>query len=406
MLFLLKPGELMLKKGNRRRFEQTLRHNIQLRLPRVTIQKSSGRVYVSVCKSDPQQSEEYFAERLATLPGITGFAPVHCCPKNDEAIAATALQLARQQVERFGAHSSFRLHVRRSDKSLSRDSQGYAVWLGSLIGRRFHHLKVRLDNPDWCIRLELREQAYLYHSESKGAGGLPSGSSGRGMLLLSGGIDSPVAGHLMACRGMYLEAVYFDTPPFTTDAAYDKVRRLAARLARWTHSGPAPRGQQGLILHRVPFTEVQLALRKHSSPAALTLQSRACMVQMAEQLALRNGGRAQALISGEALGQVASQTICNLAYTNSFAQIPILRPLIGFDKEDIVAHSRRIGCFDISIEPHVDCCSYFAPEHPVTRANAPELQAELCRVPGLDELLKAALANIQSAAVSAHWDCA
>ncbi|WGK70195.1 tRNA 4-thiouridine(8) synthase ThiI [Candidatus Haliotispira prima] len=408
MLYLLKLGELMLKKGNRRHFEQVLRRNIRLVLPKCKIQLSNGRFYLS--SDEPGLSEEYVEERLATLPGIMGFAPVYSCAKSDKAIVAMVRQLAQSQVERYGPQSSFRVHVRRTDKSLPRDSQAYAVWLGSVVLEQFPQLKVRMERPDWSLKLELRDRAYLYHRERKGVGGLPVGTGGRGLLLLSGGIDSPVAGYLMACRGMCLEAVYFDTPPFTTDAAYDKVLRLTARLARWAGSGGKaanPPGvncrEQSLLLHRVPFTEVQLALRKHVSPAAMTLQSRACMVKLAEDLGRseRPGRESQALISGEALGQVASQTIENLSYTNSFARTPILRPLIGFDKEQIIGLSRQMGCFEISIEPHVDCCSYFAPARPVTQANIPELEAELLRVPGLEALMETALAKVETVAVPA-----
>ncbi|MEM9423190.1 MAG: tRNA uracil 4-sulfurtransferase ThiI [Spirochaetota bacterium] len=397
MLYLLKPGELMLKKGNRRYFERALSRSIRQSFPGCSVRQRSGRVYVS-----GDYSPDCFAERLGSLPGISGFAPVYTGAKDRDSIAALVRRQAARQVARYGPESSFRLRVRRIDKSLDLDSQAYAVWLGDLIRADFPSLKVRLKGADWCLNIELREKTYVYSAEKKGLGGLPRGTSGRGMLLLSGGIDSPVAGYLLACRGMSLEAVYFDTPPFTTAAAYDKVQRLASRLARWTHSNGLDTPDQSLLLHRVPFTELQLALRKHGDPAALVLQSRACMVQLAEHLARQQG--CETLVSGEALSQVASQTIENLAYTNRFAQMPILRPLIGFDKEQIIRLSRQIACFDISVEPHVDCCSYFAPEHPVTKANILSLETELGQVPDLPNLLNKTLAAVETLKIGPHWD--
>lgn len=388
-LYLLKLGELMLKKGNRKVFERQLKQAIQYGLEDAQVQMRNGRFYVQ-----SEQEVCVIEERLRHLCGITGFAAVQSCEKQDEQICKAAIALAQVMSEQCGASSSFRVTVRRTDKSLARNSQEYAVWLGSELIQAMPQLRVDLHQPDWQIFLELREKAYLYLQSIRAASGLPFASGGQGMLLLSGGIDSPVGGYLMAKRGMAIEAIYFDTPPFTTEAAFDKVQRLAQKLARW--------GAAGLRLHRVPFTELQLLLRKNVAAQNLTLQSRACMVQIAERLARKN--RCSALISGEALNQVASQTVENLSYTNSFAELPVLRPLIGMDKEDIIRISRNIACFEISIEPHVDCCSYFAPDKPVTKANSPLLRRELSAVEGLEEAMQKCLAELETMTIHPDWN--
>jgi thiamine biosynthesis protein ThiI len=225
----------------------------------------------------------------------------------------------------------------------------------------------------------------VYGAPERGPGGLPVGTLGKGLLLLSGGIDSPVAGQVIAKRGMRLTAVHFHTPPYTSPEAHDKVMRLAAAIAPWC---------DGLTLYSVPFTDCQLLVKNSVNPSAVTLHSRAAMMKIAEKIALRNGYGA--LITGESLGQVASQTLESLTFTNSVVSLPVLRPLIGMDKEEIIARARETGTFETSIEPHADCCSLFSPERPVTR---PDVGKELAVFNSMEELERSAELSLEQAAV-------
>ena len=213
-----------------------------------------------------------------------------------------------------------------------------------------------LDHPDYTLTCEIRNEAYLYTDENKGEGGLPSGTAGKGMLLLSGGIDSPVAGYMMARRGMRADAIYFHAYPYTSELALEKVKTLASLIAPYL---------QGLRLFVVPFTEGQLHIRDNGYEEEATLMFRAAMMKTAERIATANG--ASAIITGEALSQVASQTIDAMSFTDSMTDLLVIRPLVGMDKEEIIEKAKRIGTYDTSILPYEDCCVVFSPKHPVTR---------------------------------------
>lgn len=292
---------------------------------------------------------------LSTTFGITGFAPVAVAPKKLPDIEAAALETARKIRSRFSG-GRFKIEARRSDKGFPLSSYEIACRLGDLLRREFPDLVVDVHEPDWVLHVEIREKALLFGPVSKGPGGLPVGTAGRGTLLLSGGIDSPVAGYRMAKRGLKLGAVYFHTYPFTSDEAREKVITLARTLSPYT---------VGLDLWIVDFTPLQLKIKEHCGEREITLIMRACMMKIAEAITLREGG--QCLITGEALSQVASQTVESMRFTGSIPELPVLRPLVGLDKEEIIDQAHRIGTFDISVLPYDDCCTLFSPDRPLIR---------------------------------------
>jgi thiamine biosynthesis protein ThiI len=375
LLYLVKIGEIALKSGNRHRFETKLKGNILDKLSGhgCSFSGREGRYFLE-CAEDNGGA---VYEALSTTFGVTGFAPVVRTQKNLKKIDESVLSLAEQMV-REGRGSGFKIEARRSDKSFELTSYELACRLGDIIRNNFKNLYVNVQDPAWTIHCEIRDTALVYPDASPGPGGLPVGTAGSGTLLLSGGIDSPVAGYVMAKRGLKIDAVYFHTHPFTSEDAKDKVKQLARTLAPYC---------SGIRLFVVPFTEAQLHIRKNCREEEITLLMRACMMRIAEILAERNGS--MCLITGEALSQVASQTLESLTFTGSIPALPVLRPLIGFDKEEIIRTARDIGTFDISVLPYDDCCTLFAPEHTLIK---PDLQAmkDSYRALQIEEVLRGA----------------
>jgi thiamine biosynthesis protein ThiI len=358
-LFLLKLGELVLKGGNQDRFLGQLKWDLKRRLGDMNkrIELSDGRVFLEVDEADAPRAEAV----LARLPGITGFARALRTEKAMPDILEAAAALAAEDPLAAG-RSRFKAESRRADKSFPLDSYGISCAIGDGLCARFPGLRVDVRNPEFVVNVELRDKAFVYVGESRGLRGLPVGSSGRGLLLLSGGIDSPVAGYLMALRGLFIEAIHFHSYPFTSREAQQKVEDLARILAGY--AGPVP-------LHIVPFTAVQSRIRERARPNATTLHLRAAMVRAADTLAKRRG--CGSLISGESLGQVASQTQEAIRFSQSFTDLPILRPLIGMDKQYTMDTARSIGTYEISIRPYEDCCVLFSPKHPLL---TPDLETE------------------------------
>jgi thiamine biosynthesis protein ThiI len=350
-LYLIKYGELTLKGGNRGKFERRLCANIrhQLADPGASLDRRKGRLYLRT-GVDPRAVRRALAHTF----GIVAFSEALQTEKEIDAIRAAALQLAEGLAALTGKR--FKIEARRSDKSFALDSYGIACDLGELLRTRLPGLIVDLHRPDWVLNVEIRDRAYLYGPASAAPGGLPLGSSGKGLLMLSGGIDSPVAGYLMGKRGLQVDAIYFHTPPYTSEQARDKVVAIRRILSEYL---------LGIRLFVVPMTAVQMRIRERAPAEETTLLIRACMVKVAEAVALRAGYGC--LISGESLGQVASQTLPAMRFTGGMASLPVLRPLIGMDKEEIVAQARRIGTFETSILPYPDCCTLFAPVHPLVR---------------------------------------
>ena len=350
-LYLVKMGEISLKGGNRDLFEKRLRHNIKDKLKpwRSEISKQKGRLYAYIDSGCP---DELIEKALKTTCGLTGFARAYSCEKSIEAMD----ELARAILpESFTDQGTFRITVTREDKKFPLDSHALSVELAKTVHELFPFLTVDLKNPDHVLNVEVRSKVYLYTTEKKGESGLPVGTAGRGMLLLSGGIDSPVAGVMMAKRGMKLDAIYFHAYPYTSELALEKVKTLASLIAPYT---------QGLRLFVVPFTDGQLHIKKHAVPEETTLMFRASMMQTGERLAKEH--HALALVTGEALSQVASQTLEAMSFTDSMTDLLVLRPLSGMDKEEIVNKAKRLGTYATSILPYEDCCVIFSPKHPVT----------------------------------------
>ena len=333
-LMLVKYGEIALKAGNRDRFERVLVDSIkrQTRGMPTAVERRKGRIFVHF-----QGEQKPVIEALKRTFGIVSFAPAVKCAKDVKEIDEAALGIARTQIQE-NRGTQFKIEARRTDKGFPLTSYDIACRLGDLLRTSFPELQVDVRRPDWTLNVEIRDSAYLYGPGVGGTGGLPLGTSGRGILLLSGGIDSPVAGYLMAKRGLTIDAVYYHSAPFTSEKAREKVVSLGRILAGYLPD---------LLLHVVPFTDTQLRITERGDPAEVTLLMRACMVRMAEMLAFRRG--AVALVTGECLGQVASQTPESMYFTGSFAQLPIFRPLIGKDKEEIIGLARRIGSVKSSI---------------------------------------------------------
>ena len=251
--------------------------------------------------------------------------------------------------------------MKREDKQFPLNSHQIAVELAKAVAEIFPALEVDLDDPDYTLFCEIRNEAYLYTDQIRCEGGLPAGTAGRGMLLLSGGIDSPVAGYMMAKRGMKCDAIYFHAYPYTSDEALEKVKTLASLIAPYT---------QGMRLFVVPFTDGQVHIRDNGYEEEATLMFRASMMQTAERIAKAND--AVAIVTGEALSQVASQTLDAMSFTDSMTELLVIRPLVGMDKEEIIKTAKEIGTYETSILPYEDCCVIFSPKHPVTHPDKEE----------------------------------
>ncbi len=342
-----------MKAGNRKLFENRLKRNILKRFDdNAGYFGNNGRFFLTVSGL----TDEEIQVRLSTVFGITGFAPVIRTDKTLEAIEKEAAALTAGIIAGDPAKKTFKVEPRRSDKGFPYTSYELACRLGDCIRKSFPSLSVDCRRPDFTIHCEIREKAVMFGDPLPGPGGLPVGCAGKGTLLLSGGIDSPAAAYLMAKRGLKLDAVYFHTPPFTSDEAQEKVVALGKKLSPYC---------SGIRLYTVPFTPVQLHIKQMAKDEETTLLMRACMMKIAEIIGSRQGS--QCLVTGEALSQVASQTVESLTFTGSATDFPVFRPLIGYDKEEIVQIARNIGTFDISIRPYDDCCTVFAPKRPIVR---------------------------------------
>lgn len=355
--YLAKLGELTLKGSNIKQFEKKLLQNARSYFggdEEVKITLRAGRMYISADESRCEKIE--FC--LNHLVGITGWAKTQVVEKNIEAIKDIVYELCAQAAQN-GA-KTFKCEARRADKAFPLDS--YQI-NREAAARVFDQkvLLVDVHKPDIKVFIEVRDQVYVYTDDKKGIRGLPVGVSGHGLLLLSGGIDSPVAGWRMMRRGMKIDAVYYHSYPYTSDEAQKKVEDLAARISAYGIS---------VHLHIVSFTEAQMQIKKSSPESWSTLLLRMCMMSVANKIAERIG--AQCIVTGESLGQVASQTIENMAVTESMAAYPLIRPLVGMDKEEIIADAVTIGTYDTSILPYEDCCVLFSPKHPVLKADKEE----------------------------------
>lgn len=354
--YLGKLGELTLKGSNIKSFENKLVRNVRDFLKHIPadISLRAGRLYLEVDEQFCHQAEYC----LSHLIGITGWAKTVICDKTIASITKTVTELGKAAKEN-GA-KTFKIEARRSDKSFELNS--YEI-MKTAASELFDNniLKVDVKNPDITIYVEVREKCFVYTDSNKGCRGLPVGTSGKGLLLLSGGLDSPVAGYRMMRRGMKIECVYFHSYPYTSDEAQKKVEDLAKILSAY--------GLQ-TTLNIISFTDVQMLIKEKAPENWSTLALRMCMMQAASMLAKHIN--ADCLITGESLGQVASQTLENMKVTESMAELPLLRPLVALDKEEIIETAVSIGTYETSILPYEDCCVLFSPRHPVLKAELNE----------------------------------
>ena len=360
-VILVKNGEIVLKGLNRSTFEDILIKNMRRRLASVgqfTFRKSQSTIVAEPVDDDIDFDEA--VSQVSRVFGIVGFSVAAVCEKDIEEIKRTTLEFLGDELRHV---RTFKVNGKRSDKKFPMTSPEIAAEVGAHILSNIHPLKVDVHEPELTVTVEVRDQVLIHGNQRKGAGGLPIGSSGKAALLLSGGIDSPVAGYMMAKRGLMLDAVHFVSPPYTSKRAELKVHARAKLVSRYAGR---------IKLYVVPFTEIQEAIKDHCPEDMFTLIMRRLMMRIAQQIAVGDG--CKALITGESLGQVASQTIDALHCTNAVATVPVFRPLIGMDKDEIIDIARRIDTFETSLQPFEDCCTVFTPKHPKTRPTVEMLE--------------------------------
>ncbi len=381
-IILLKYGELALKGTNRATFESILMKNIRRRLGPLgtfTVTKAQSTITVTPMADDLDMDEAYL--RLSRVFGIAAISRSVVVEKRFEAMRAGAdyLDDALSQIK------TFKVNAKRSDKTFPMGSPEICAELGHYLLERHPHLRVDVHSPDLVVWAEVRDRAaFLHAGQQPGAGGMPIGSAGKAALLLSGGIDSPVAGYMMAKRGLEVMAIHFASPPYTSERALLKVKMLCQKMSAYT-------GRVRLLV--VPFTEIQQEIGEKCPEDYFTLVMRRLMMEIASRLGEKFG--CGALITGESLGQVASQTMQAIACTDAAAALPVFRPVIGMDKEEIVTIARKIDTFETSILPYEDCCTVFTPRHPRTR---PQMETVIAAESGLDRarLIEAAVTGVES----------
>lgn len=354
--FLIKYAEIGVKGKNRYLFEDALVNQIKYALKKCegtfSVHKTQGRIYVDAL-TDFDYEET--VEHLKRVFGISGICPVVYV--EDEGFEKLCEDVICYLNQVYPHHDqTFKVQARRARKNYPKESMEINMDLGEKILNAFPQMRVDVHKPEILLNIEVREKIYIYSEIIPGPGGMPVGSGGKAMLLLSGGIDSPVAGYMIAKRGVKLDAVYFNAPPYTSERAKQKVIDLARIVSRYT--GP-------IYLHVINFTDIQLAIYEKCPHEELTIIMRRYMMRIAEQLAKNT--ECLGLITGESIGQVASQTMHSLIATNEVCELPVYRPLIGFDKQEIVEVSEKIGTYETSILPYEDCCTIFVAKHPVTK---------------------------------------
>ncbi len=389
-IILCKYGEIVLKGANRGQFETALVKDMKYRLQ--SFGSFSVRNVQSTMTIEPQDDFcdlDGAFEAACRVFGIAGVVRAAVAEKNMDDI----LETVKRYIPPFLAGKrTFKVEAKRSDKSFPLSSPEISAQVGGAVLSACPRLRVNVHEPEITVRVEVRDRAaYVHAGQFKGAGGLPVGTNGKGLLLLSGGIDSPVAGWMMAKRGVRLEALYFESMPYTSEQARQKVMDLAALVARWSGS---------MQLHVISLTDIQEKLVKTCEEEYFTLLLRRYMMELANRVAEKID--AQARITGESLGQVASQTMHALAVTNDMARYPVFRPCIGMDKEEIVQIARRVDTFDTSILPFEDCCTVFTPRHPKTRPVLENVKAEEAKLP-FAALCDAAMDTMQTFYIKAKF---
>ena len=377
---LLKQGEIVLKGLNRRNFEQKLVANVVRRLREFgTFKVYALQSTIYVEPQDESCDMDGAFEALQTVFGVIAITRAAACEKDPDAIAAKAIEYL---AEDMAAARSFKVESKRSDKRFPLTSIELSQHVGGLLSEAFPDTEVDVRSPELTVHVEVRDlAAYVHSSPLPGAGGMPVGSNGRAVTLLSGGIDSPVSSYMIAKRGVHLIPVHFFSFPYTSEAAKEKVLTLAEKLTAYCGK---------LMVEIVPFTRIQEEIRDKCPEEYFTIIMRRFMMRIAQRIAQDNG--CDAIVTGENLGQVASQTMSAMAATEAVTDLPVLRPLIGMDKEEIVRIARHIGTFDTSILPYEDCCTVFTPRHPKTKPNVEEVR-EMEAVLDIEGLCQRAMAE-------------
>lgn len=381
-IILLKLGEVVLKGLNRRSFELKLMANARRRLRDLgdfNIYTAQSTIYVEPKNDDCDMDEAL--NRLSKLFGVVALSRAAACDKEIDAIVAMAKEYLGEQIS---AAESFKVETKRADKRFPMTSIQVSQYVGGLLSEAYPETRVDVKNPELIVSVEIRDfSAYVHGNAIPGAGGMPVGSNGRAITLLSGGIDSPVSSYMIAKRGVQVIPVHFFSHPYTSEQAKQKVLELAEILTAYCGK---------LIVEIVPFTHIQEEIRKKCPEELFTLIMRRFMMRISEKVGEANG--CSALITGENLGQVASQTMQAMAVTQECVTLPVLRPLIGMDKTEIIAIARKIGTFDTSILPYEDCCTVFTPRHPRTKPKMDEITAAEAEL-DIDALVTEAYNNIE-----------
>lgn len=379
-LILAKYGEMALKGLNRNTFEDILLKNLRHRLKKYgsfRITKAQSTIYMEPLTEDMDLDE--VLEELQCVFGIATLCRAVTCEKTMEDITEKAVPYL---AEVLSDAKTFKVDAKRADKAFPLKSPEICAELGGILLEAYPHLSVDVKHPEVTVMVEIRDtNAFVHGATLKGAGGLPVGSSGKALLLLSGGIDSPVAGYRMARRGVHISAIHYVSPPYTSDRAQEKVEQLCQEMTPYCND---------IAFFCVPFTEIQEAIKTHCPEEYFTIIMRRLMMEIAQKIAEKD--RCLALITGESVGQVASQTMQAIACTDAVSKIPVLRPLVGLDKTEIVETARAIGTFETSTLPYEDCCTVFTPRHPKVRPTLADVEQAQNKF-DFTELLEKAIAG-------------
>ncbi|WHI70888.1 tRNA 4-thiouridine(8) synthase ThiI [Staphylococcus epidermidis] len=388
---LVRYGELTLKGTNRKMFVNQLKDNVKRALIPLSgyhVKGKRDRMYIEL---SPEADINEIIQRLSKVYGIKSISPVIKIDKNEEKINQSAIQLSHD----FEKGSTFKVDVKRVDKSFRLDTYELQRQVGGAILKENNNITVNVKNPDYEIKIEVRMDAiYIYEKVIVGAGGLPVGTGGKTLLMLSGGIDSPVAGIEVMKRGVTVEAIHFHSPPFTSEKAKDKVIELTRILAE--RVGP-------IKLHLVPFTEIQKQINKVVHPRYTMTSTRRMMMRISDKVVHQIN--ANAIVNGENLGQVASQTLKSMYAINHVTATPVLRPLLTLDKEDIIKKAKELGTFETSIQPYEDCCTIFTPKNPVTEPDFDKV-IKYESVFNFDEMIENAVENIETLTIDQNYKSA
>lgn len=382
-ILLVKCGEMILKGLNRKKFEDKLLVNMRYRLKKVgnyDVYALQSTIYVESLDND--SSIDTALSVCKKIFGIVVISKATVCEKNIESITECAIEYLKDKAQKY---NSFKVETKRADKRFPMTSVNTSIHVGGELSEIYPHLKPDMHTPEITVYVEIRDKnAFIYAEKVKGVGGMPVGTNGKACLLLSGGIDSPVAGYMITKRGVNLDAVHFYSYPYTSEQAKQKVLDLAEIVSEYSGK---------INVHIVPFTKIQENIRKNVNDDYFTLVMRRYMMKIACQIAEETGSKA--LITGESLGQVASQTMESIAVTDEVCTMPVFRPVIGMDKEEIVAISKKINTFETSILPFEDCCTVFTPKHPQTKPKLFMVRKEEEKIENQDELIKEAIENVE-----------